>query len=125
MSYMQDRWPEAAFVCDLSFGAELLAQRAEAEMGARCVDHSQKHGPMCLAAERLATVISEGNLRHPDDPDLNAHVLAAVARQVGEQWRLAKPRGSDVKIDGVVALAMAVSTALAPPKRRSGVVHIY
>jgi len=125
MERMQDRWPECTFICDLSFGAELLAQRAEAELGARCVDHSQKHGPMCLAAERLATLVTEGKLRHPDDPELNAHVLAAVARQVGEQWRLAKPRGSDVKIDGAIALAMACSTALAPPKKKSGTVWIY
>ncbi len=122
MGEFADRWPGLTFICDVSVGAEAIAQRAEAELGARVVDHSQRSGPMCLAAQRLCTAVSEVKLRHPDDPELNAHVLAAVARPVGEDFRFSKPRGSAAKIDACIALAMAVSVASTPRRRPRTVV---
>jgi phage terminase large subunit-like protein len=62
---------------------------------------------MIPASERLYDAIVEQRLVHPDDPRLNAHVAAAIARHGRRGWRIDKANRSD-KIDAVVALAMAV-----------------
>ena len=62
------------------------------------------------ASERLHAAIVEGRLSHPDDPVLNAHVRAAIARDTPRGWRIDKLKSRD-KIDAVVALAMAVEAA--------------
>jgi phage terminase large subunit-like protein len=62
---------------------------------------------MIAASERLYDVIVQRRLVHPDDPELNAHVHAAVAKHSRRGWRLDKADRSS-KIDAVVALAMAV-----------------
>jgi len=111
---MSDRWPGCTFVLDPLAGGEYLAQLIDRELaGVTVATHSQAHGPMCLASERLATAIAERRLVQPDDAELNGHVLAAGTRQVAEKWRFAKPRGRDVKIDALIALAMAYSVASA------------
>jgi phage terminase large subunit-like protein len=77
---------------------------------------------MCLAAQRLSEAIAARRIRHPDDRDLNRHVLAAVPKTVGESWRFAKPRRKQLKIDAAIALAIAYSTMLAePPPRGKGI----
>ncbi len=58
-------------------------------------------------SERLYAAIIEKRLTHPDDPTLNQHVRAAVARQTERGWRLDKTKTRE-QIDAVVALAMAV-----------------
>jgi phage terminase large subunit-like protein len=58
--------------------------------------------------------IVEGRLRHPDDPVLNAHVRAAIARDTPRGWRIDKAK-SRRNIDAVVALAMAVERAEQKP----------
>lgn len=108
-----DRWPGLTFVLDPAADGEHLAQRLDAELpNVTVATHSQKHGPMCLAASRLSEAIAAGRIAHPDDPELNSHVLSASARSVGEQWRFGKQRGKDQPIDGVIALAMAVSALI-------------
>lgn len=62
---------------------------------------------MIPASQRLYDAIIEKRLVHPDDPRLNAHVAAAVARHGRRGWRIDKANRSD-KIDAVVALAMAL-----------------
>jgi phage terminase large subunit-like protein len=62
------------------------------------------------ASERLHAAIVEGRLSHPDNPDLNAHVRQAVARDMPRGWRIDKLKSRD-NIDAVVALAMAVEAA--------------
>jgi hypothetical protein len=64
------------------------------------------------AGERMpepvrGSVLVHGKLVHPDDPDLNAHVHAAVARHSRRGWRLERPDRT-TNIDAVVALAMAI-----------------
>ncbi len=122
---MADRWPYATFVLDPAADGEHLAQRLDAELtNVRVATHSQKHPPMCLAASRLSEAISGRRIAHPDDPELNAHVLSAAARSVGEQWRFAKQRGRQTPIDALIALAMAHSTLLGEaqkPKRGKAV----
>lgn len=108
-----DRWPQATFVLDPNAGGEQLAQRLDVELGARVATHSQRASTMALAAARLQETIAAGRLRHPDDEELNRHVLAAGARPVGEGWRFVKPRRGTAPIDAVIALAMAHSTIVA------------
>ena len=57
--------------------------------------------------------MKEGRLTHPDDPDLNRHLAAVVARQTERGPRLDKAK-SRHEIDGAVALAMAIDRAQAP-----------
>jgi phage terminase large subunit-like protein len=61
---------------------------------------------MIPASEHLYDAVVHQRLVHPDDPELNAHVHAAVARHSRRGWRLDKVDRSS-KIDAVVALAMA------------------
>jgi phage terminase large subunit-like protein len=62
---------------------------------------------MIPASERLYDAIVHGRLVHPDGPELNAHVHAAIAKHSRREWRLDKADRAS-KIDAVVALAMAV-----------------
>lgn len=116
---MATSWPSCTFVLDPLAGGEYLAQLIEREIpGVRVATHSQTNAPMCLAADRLSSAIAERDLVHPDDPELNAHVLGAGMRWAGEKWRFAKPKGRDVKIDACIALAMVYSTLVAEKPKR-------
>lgn len=80
------------------------------QRGIPAVTFPQHDGRMVPASQALHDAVTEGRLTHPDDPQLNAHVAAAVAKQVRRGWRLDKAdRGEN--IDGAVALAMAVDRA--------------
>ncbi len=108
-----ERWPALTFVLDPNAGGEQLAQRIDAEVpNVTVATHSQRPTTMAMAAQRLSEAIATGKIRHPDDEALNAHVLAASARPVGEGWRLVKARKSAAPIDAAIALAMAVSTVI-------------
>lgn len=107
---MAARYPGCRFVFDPSRGGEQLMQEIEGLLeGCTVSSYSQDPRPMALAAERVTTKVGEGKLEHPDDPELNAHVLAAVPYWVGDRWKFAKRRRKQLPIDGVIALAMAVS----------------
>lgn len=108
------RYPGLTVVIDPNAGGELIADRIENDMGLDVTIHSQQPRPMALAAQRLTTAIATRNLRHPDDPELNRHVLSAVPKTVGETWRFGKSTRRSVPNDGVIALAMAVSQIAAP-----------
>ena len=117
-----ERWSGCTFVLDPEAGGEQLAQRLEREIPTSEVfTYSQKAGPMCLAAQRLAEAIAAHRIRHPDHEELTKHVLGASAKWVGPKWRFAKPRGKEgQKIDAVIALAMATSVIVdeeSKPKR--------
>ena len=70
---------------------------------------------MIPASSALYDAVVEKRLVHPDDPALNAHVAAAVAKNSRRGWRLDQAPGGG-NIDGVVALAMAVERAAEPPQ---------
>ena len=53
-------------------------------------------------------MVAVRGLEHPDDDELNRHVLSAVPRQLPVGWRLVKPKGKNLPIDGAIALAMAL-----------------
>jgi hypothetical protein len=54
--------------------------------------------------------VLERCLTHPNDPELNAHAAAAIARHTPRGWRLDKAERSD-SINAVIALCMAVERA--------------
>jgi len=113
LAKMAERWPHVTFVLDPAADGEHLAQRLDNELpNVTVATHSQKHTPMCLAASRLSEAIAAGRIQHPDQPTLNAHVLTAGVRSVGEVWRYAKQQGRNAPIDALIALAMAHSTLI-------------
>ncbi|MET0507947.1 MAG: terminase TerL endonuclease subunit, partial [Burkholderiaceae bacterium] len=77
------------------------------QRGIRVSAFPQHDARMIPASQRLYDAIIERRLVHPDDPRLNAHVAAAVARHGRRGWRIDRANRSD-KIDAVVALCMAL-----------------
>lgn len=107
------RWPELTICADPNAGAPELLQRIERELPhVTLAEHPQAPHTMALAAGRLQELIATGRLRHPDDPELTAHVLAAVPSPVGEQYRLKKASRHGRPIDAAIAVAMAVNALL-------------
>lgn len=104
-----ERWPGCTFVADPEAGGEQLMQRLDRELpGVTLLTHSQKTGPMCQAAQILSETIAERGIEHPDDEQLNRHVLSASAKFFGVAWRFVKPPRKKLPIDAVIALSMAV-----------------
>jgi phage terminase large subunit-like protein len=68
---------------------------------------------MVPASQRLYDAIVERRLVHGNDPQLNAHVSAAVARHGRRGWRVDKANRLG-KIDAVIALTIARG----PPRQR-------
>ena len=77
------------------------------------IEWPQSDSRMIPAGERLSAAILEGRLKHPGDPVLSAHVAAAVAKQTRRGARIVSAGGrhKSTRIDGVIALLMAVSRA--------------
>jgi hypothetical protein len=118
LEQMAERWLALTFVLDPLAGGEHLAQRLDAGLPDTTVaTHSQGHTAMCLASSRLSEAVAAGRLEHPDDGELNRHVLAAAVRTIGEQWRFAKPRGRTAPIDAIIGLSMAYSTLVGTPPK--------
>ena len=86
------------------------------EKGMTMVEFPQSHARMVPASERLYAAVTEGRLTHGNDPELNAHVGAAVAKQTDRGWRLDRSAGGG-NIDAAVALAMAVDRAGEPVQK--------
>lgn len=117
---LADKWPGCQFVFDPTRGGEQLAQQIDGEIeNCNWIVHSQDPRPMALAAERLAAAITERKILHPDDQELNSHVLAAAAYMFGDRWKFVKQKRKKMPIDGVVALAMAHSLLSEPPADES------
>jgi phage terminase large subunit-like protein len=121
---MADKYPGCRFVFDPTRGGEQLFQQIEGEIeGVEAIVHSQDPRPMALAAERLVGAISERKIAHPDDPELNAHVLSAAAYFVGDRWKFVKQKRKKMPIDGVIALAMAHSVLIDGPDSGQSVAY--
>jgi phage terminase large subunit-like protein len=105
---MSERWAPT-FVIDPAAGGEQLAQRIDGELRGRVSTFSQSPWVMAAAAQRLSEAIAGEKIVHPDDPELDSHVLAAAVKPVGEAWRFVKRRRAPAPIDGLIALTMAYS----------------
>jgi phage terminase large subunit-like protein len=107
---MAERYPGCRFAFDPTRGGEQLFQQIDGELeGTDAILYSQDPRPMSLAAERLSTAIADRTIEHPDDPELTTHVLSAAAYFVGDRWKFVKQKRKKMPIDGVIALAMALS----------------
>lgn len=79
----------------------------------------QNESRMVPASSDFYSAIMEGRIRHDGDAVLARHVNAAVAKPTDRGWRLARPKGKRVAMDGAIALGIAVHRALQPsPKPR-------
>ncbi len=81
--------------------------------GLPVIAFAQSNVRMVPASEALYASVKERRLTHPNDPGLNRHMAAVVARQTERGPRLDKAK-SRHEIDGAVALAMAIDRAEAP-----------
>jgi phage terminase large subunit-like protein len=74
---------------------------------------------MCPAASNLRKgIVTDQRFAHDGDPILTAHVVAAVAKDVGEgAFRLVKSKTNGPPIDGCIALAGANALDMIGPAR--------
>jgi phage terminase large subunit-like protein len=92
--------------------AQMLAKVAE-HHGIKCTTFQQSDNRMIPASAALHQAVVEGRIHHPDDPKLNEHVAAAVAKHGRRGWRIDQAeRGAN--IDGLIALTMAYEARTAP-----------
>ena len=69
---------------------------------------AQKNEPMARACQSLFDAVAEGRVRHGGDSRLREYVLNAVVKETTFGPRFNKP-DAESKIDGAIALAMAVN----------------
>jgi phage terminase large subunit-like protein len=81
--------------------------------GLPVVAFPQSNSRMVPASAALYAAVKERRVQHPNDPDLNRHLAAVVARQTERGPRLDKAK-SRHQIDAAVALSMAIERAEAP-----------
>lgn len=73
-----------------------------------------------VACQGLAEQVKAGRVRHPGDPLVNAHVLAASKQHSGDGWRFVRRDAGHV--DAAYAFAGAVHLARQIPKRRTATI---
>jgi phage terminase large subunit-like protein len=93
--------------------AEVLEER-----GLKMVEFPQTHSRMVPASNSLYDIVREGNLVHDGDPDFKRQVMAGVAAETDQGWRISKKK-SRAKIDALIALALGADLAwqVEEPKR--------
>ena len=85
------------------------------------VQFPQTAARMSSASETLYRAVVEGRLTHGNDPALNAHISAAVAKTGPRGWQLAKAPGGG-NVDAAISLAMCVERAAEPKAQPKGLV---
>ncbi len=75
--------------------------------GLNLVEFPQTDARMCPASELLYQDVMTRRLTHDGDPYVRQHVYNAVAKEKERSWRLARPAGSRLPNDAVIATAMA------------------
>jgi phage terminase large subunit-like protein len=66
-------------------------------------------------SQRLYRAVVEKRIKHPNDPELNGHVAAAVAKDSPRGWRIDRATRS-ARIDGLIALGLALERAEQKPQ---------
>jgi phage terminase large subunit-like protein len=91
--------------------------------GLNCTVFGQSDNRMIPASAAFYQAVVEKRIHHPDNPKLNEHVAAAVAKHGRRGWRVEQAdRGSN--IDGLVAAIMAHEAISAPPPPPSGFIGV-
>lgn len=81
--------------------------------------YPQTEARMVPASSDFYRAIMEKRVAHDGDELFARHIRGAVAKPTDRGWRLARPKGKRVAMDGAVAAAIAVHRALQPkPKPR-------
>jgi phage terminase large subunit-like protein len=81
------------------------------EQGIEMVEFPQTPGRMSVNTNLFRELVEEGRIVHDADPELARHVSAAVTVETGENsWRVSKKRSRE-KIDGLIAVMLAVEAA--------------
>lgn len=88
-----------------------MAGRLRSEEFANMHEFNQA-GPRAKADKRLYDLIMTRQIQHKNHPDLNAHVKNANRKPEDDKLRIIK-RSQELKIDLVIALAMAVDRSFA------------
>lgn len=96
-----DRWNASQLMTDL-----------EAD-GFEVVGFGQGYGSMSAPAKQLETMLINGDLQHPDNPVLNWMCANTVVEQDAAGNVKPSKKKSSEKIDGIVALCMALGRAMA------------
>ena len=94
--------------------------------GIRVESFRQDSRHMAPASQALFDAVARGKLRHGGDKHLERHVLAAVSDETPFGWRIGKQKDRS-KIDGAIALAIAVYVAEAeasPTAHRAPLVSV-
>jgi phage terminase large subunit-like protein len=113
---MRQVWPSMRIAFDRNKGGGLIAEDFEEKHNLVVIDHDQG-AEMIEASMLLGQLIDEHGLEHDGNADLEKHLENSVAKTShgGSKWRIAQPTDRGRKVDGAVALAMAVRIALDPP----------
>jgi phage terminase large subunit-like protein len=99
--------------------AAMLVRGLE-QRGLKCTAFAQSDSRMIPASSAFHRAVVEKRIHHPDNPRLNEHVAAAVARHGRRGWRVDQAdRGSN--IDALVAAIMCHEAITAPPEPPSGI----
>jgi phage terminase large subunit-like protein len=85
-----------------------------AQDGLNMLDYPQSDERMIPAAQAMYQLCVEGRLVHDGHPGLARHVKSVVPHERTRGWRISKPKGSRVHIDGAIACALAVLGATRP-----------
>lgn len=113
---------------EVAFDPWAFSESAEMleDEGLPMVQYDQTNINMAPASERLYELIKDHRLVHDGDETLRAQILAAVAAETERGWRISK-RKSKERIDGAIALLMAVDRAVQSrgDDPDAGVVYIY
>lgn len=121
---MHRRTPIRRVVLDPNAGGHQFAAWLEAEIGCEVAAYEQTTAPMALAYERFMEALRTGAVKHCEDLELTRHVLNAVALMISggsgrarfdrpSQSRTDKRKQGRRVIDGLIAAAMVLSTAVA------------
>jgi phage terminase large subunit-like protein len=102
----------------------VVLQRILEQHGLKLTVFQQTDTRMCPASAALYEAIVKGKITHPNDETLNRHVACAIAKPKPRGWRIDKAVESD-NVDGVIAMAMCLEAATAPPPPRGRVVAVW
>ena len=97
------------------FGAASVVTALQ-ELGLEVVQFSQGFLSMSPASKEMERLVVSGRLRHPDNPVLNWCAANVVVKLDAAGNIKPSKRKSSEKIDGIVALAMAVGRWMAKPQ---------